>query len=132
MKPKELEVFYQTSFKSICNWVNKLNDGGVDALIDKEKPGRPPKLTNDQKEKIKYLILDQTPESHGYNSSTWTGSLVIDWVTKNYNVVYKKAQIYNILEGLGLTFQKGKGYYPEAKDRTEKVEALKKTRARKE
>jgi transposase len=109
-----------------------LNDGGVDALIDKEKPGRPPKLTNDQKEKIKYLILDQTPESHGYNSSTWTGSLVIDWVTKNYNVVYKKAQIYNILEGLGLTFQKGKGYYPEAKDRTEKVEALKKTRARKE
>lgn len=126
-KPKELEAFYETSFKSICNWVNRLNESGLEGLTDKEKSGRPPKLTDNQKLKIKQLILEQSPENHGYNSSTWTGSLVIDWVAKNYNVVYKKANIYNILEGLGLTFQKGKGYYPEAKDRAEKVLALKKT-----
>lgn len=131
-KPKELEVFYETSFKSICNWVNKLNEGGVEALIDKDKSGRPPKLSDEQKQKIKYLVLEESPEKHGYNSSTWTGLLIIDWIEKNYNVIYKKAHIYNILEDLGLTFQKGKGYYPEAKDRTEKVDALKKTRKRKE
>jgi transposase len=131
-KPKELEVFYETSFKSICNWVNKLNEGGVDALIDKVKSGRPPKLTDDQKQKIKELVLEQSPENYGYNSSTWTGLLVIDWISKNYSVEYKKAHIYNILEDLGLTFQKGKGYYPEAKDRTEKLEVLKKTRRGKE
>jgi transposase len=129
-KPKELEDIYETSFKSICNWVNKLNQGGVEALIDKEKPGRTPKLTEMQRTAIKDLVLNKNPEEFGYNSSTWTGLLLIDWIKKNYNVEYKKAQIYNILKSLNLTFQKGKGIYPETIDREEKVEALKKTSRR--
>jgi|SRR5680860_194209 len=131
-KPKELEDLYETSFKSICNWVNKLNKGGVEALIDKEKPGRPPKLTKEQKEKIKFVVLEQRPDDYQYNSSTWTGLLLIDWIDKQYNIVYKKAQIYNILKNMGLTFQKSKGFYPEAEERAEKVDALKKTSRRKE
>lgn len=56
---------------------------------------------------------------------------MIDWIKNNYGIEYKKAQIYNILKGLNLTFQKGKGIYPEAIQREEKVEALKKTSTRK-
>jgi len=113
-KPKDLEDIYETSFKSICNWVNKLNQGGVESLIDKEKPGRTSKLSELQKTTIKDLVLNRSPEEFGYNSSTWTGLLLIDWIKKNYDVEYKKAQIYNIMKSLNLTFQKGKGIYPEA------------------
>jgi transposase len=130
-KPKELEDIYETSFKSICNWVNKLNQGGVDALIDKEKPGRTPKLNIQQKDEIKSIVLKQIPEEFDYNSSTWTGLLLIDLIQKRYGIVYKKAQIYNILKNLGLTFQKGKGIYPESNEREDKVEAIKKTSRRK-
>ena len=28
-RPQELESIYETSFKSICNWVNCLNEGGL-------------------------------------------------------------------------------------------------------
>jgi transposase len=131
-RPKELEDIYETSFKSICNWVNKLNEGGIEALIDKEKPGRTPKLTNEQKAEIKLVVLMQSPEKFGYNSSTWTGLLLIDLIEKRYGIFYKKAQIYNILKNLGLTFQKGKGIYPESKGREDKVEVLKKTSRRKD
>lgn len=130
-KPKDLEDIYETSFKSICNWVNKLNEGGVEALIDKEKPGRTSKLSNIQKSEIKELILNKSPEDYHYNSATWTGLLLIDWIKNNYGIEYKKAQIYNILKGLNLTFQKGKGIYPEAIQRDEKVDVLKKTSTRK-
>jgi transposase len=126
-KPKELEDIYETSFKSICNWVNRLNEGGVEALIDKEKPGRTPKLSSEQKNEIKSIVINENPEKFGYNSSTWTGLLLIDLIEKKYGINYKKAQIYNILKNLGLTFQKGKGVYPEANNRGEKVEVLKKT-----
>jgi transposase len=129
-KPKELEDIYETSFKSICNWVNKLNAGGVEALIDKEKPGRNSKLSDLQKSEIKNLVLTKSPEEYNYNSSTWTGLLLIDWIKKNYEIEYKKAQIYNILKGLNLTFQKGKGIYPEAIKREEKIAVLKKTSRR--
>jgi transposase len=46
-------------------------------------------------------------------------------------LVYKKAQIYNILKSLHLSFQKGKSSYPEASEREKTVEALKKTPTRK-
>jgi transposase len=52
---------------------------------------------------------------------------LIDWINKKYSIEYKKAQIYNILKQLNLTFQKGKDSYPEANGREEKVEVLKKT-----
>jgi transposase len=125
-KPKDLEAIYETSFKSVCNWVNKLNKGGIEALVDREKPGRRSKLSEAQKASIKDLVLTKSPDEYGYNSSTWTGLLLIDWIKNSYEIEYKKAQIYNILKALNLTFQKGKGIYPKAVEREEKIEALKK------
>jgi len=46
-KPKDLEDFYKTYFKSICNWVHRLNDYRIEGLIDKEKSGRNTKLRAD-------------------------------------------------------------------------------------
>lgn len=126
MRPKDLEDLFETSFKSICNWVHRLNEGGVDALVDKEKPGRNSRLTELQKDRLKRVMLE-SPSDYGYNSSTWTGLLLIDWIHKEFDITYKKAQIYNIIKSLGYTYQKGKGIYPETKERSDSVESLKKT-----
>ena len=104
-----------------------MNEGGIEALIDKVKPGRNNRLDPDELQAIRAVLLNKPPENYGYNSATWTGPLLIEFIKKEYDVEYKKAQIYNILKKLGLTFQKGKGIYPEAQDREEKVDALKKT-----
>jgi transposase len=125
--PQDLEPIYETSFKSICNWVNRLNEGGVEALVDKVKPGRNKRLNENELQAIKGILLNKRPDDYGFNSATWTGPLLIELIRDEYQISYKKAQIYNILKNLGLTFQKGKGIYPEAEDREEKVDALKKT-----
>ena len=130
-RPQELEDLYDTSFKSICNWVHRFNEGGVSALIDKPKSGRNNRLAESQLNNVRDSVLYKTPSDYGFNSATWTGPLLIAWIKKEYNIEYKKAQIYNILKALGLTFQKGKGIYPEAKEREGKVAALKKTPRRK-
>lgn len=132
MRPKDLEGIYDTSFKSICNWIHRLNEGGVEALIDKEKPGRTKRLTQETLGELREILLSKSPESFGYNSATWTGPLLIDYIKKTYNVEYKKAQIYNIIADLGLTYKKGKGLYPESKDREPIIDELKKTSRRKE
>lgn len=125
-RPRELESIYETSFKSICNWVNRLNEGGVEALTDKVKPGRNNRLSTVELQSIKNVLLNEQPDAYGFNSAAWTGPLLVEWIKREYQVTYKKAHIYNILKKLGLTFQKGKGIYPEAEDREEKVVALKK------
>lgn len=126
---RDLEKIYNVSFKSVCNWVNEFNKHGLDGLKDKPKSGRKPKLSKEAIEQIKAIILKEQPSDHDYNTSTWTGAILIDLIFKKYGVAFKKAQIYNILKSMGLSFQKGKGIYPEAdvEKREEFVNELKKT-----
>ena len=130
---RKLEELYHTSFKQITNWVHRFEKEGIEGLKDKEGRGRPSKLDALQSEKLKKLLLHESPTKHGYNSETWTGPMLIEWVKKNYGIEYKKAQIYNIIKSLGFSYQKGKGIFPEADEqkRQEFIGALKKTSGRK-
>lgn len=119
-KPQDLEDVYNTSFKSINNWVHRFNKEGLLGLLDKPIPGRKPKLSEEEKEKIKRLILEDLPEQHGYNSATWTGPMLINYIEREFGKSYKKAQIYKILAKMNLTYQKSKGIYPEAQSEKRK------------
>lgn len=111
---RKLEEFYQTSFKQITNWVHRFEKEGLNGLRDKAGRGRKSKLTEQQINTLKSILNEKTPLDYGYNSATWNGSILIEWVKANFSIEYKKTQIYNILKTLGFTYQKAKGFYPEA------------------
>lgn len=126
---RKLETLYNTSFKQICNWVHRFEESGIEGLRDKPGRGRKCRLSSDQLNELHSVLIDNKPDEFGYNTSTWNGPILIDYIKTKYNVVYKKAQIYNILHSLGFTFQKGRTNYPEAdqQKRNEFKEQLKKT-----
>ena len=97
--PKDLLNLYDTSFKSIYTWIHRYNTGGIDALKDLPRSGRKSRLDSHQKGELEKIILSD-PQEYGYNTSTWTGALLLDFIQKKFNVKYKKAQIYNILRSL--------------------------------
>jgi transposase len=111
---RKLEELYQTSFKQITNWVHRFEKEGVEGLRDKPGRGRRSKLNESQLSQLKFITTEKTPIDFGYNTSTWTGALLIDWIKNEYGVEYKKTQIYNLLHSLCLSHQKAKGNYPEA------------------
>jgi transposase len=123
---KELQELYSTGHKSICNWVHRYNSEGLEGLKDRPRSGRPSYLSNSQKLELSEA-LQGSPPDYGYNTATWAGAIVIDFVKQRFGVEYRTAQIYNILHSLGFSFQKGKGYFPEIGERTEKLETIKKT-----
>ena len=126
---RELEVLYNTSFKQVTNWVHRFEKEGVKGLSDKIGRGRTPKLSEIQYQALRQVILTETPEKYGFNTVTWTGPLLIEFVKKEFSVTYKKAQMYNIIKSLGLTYQKGRGIYPESDPvaQEEFTQTLKKT-----
>ena len=130
---RQLEELYNTSFKQITNWVHQFENEGIEGLRDKEGRGRKAKLTEAHQAKIKQLLKTESPEEYGYNTATWTGPLLIEWIKKHYGIEYKKAQIYNIIKSLGFSYQKGKGIFPEADKQKQEVfkDGLKKTIGRK-
>lgn len=121
---RNLEELYNTSFKQITNWVHRFEKEGIEGLRDKPGRGRTSRLNETQRTRIKSL-LGESPEKYGYNSSTWTGPMLIEWIGKEFDVFYKKAQIYNIIKSLGFTYQRGRGVFPEANE--EKQEEFKDT-----
>jgi len=127
---RDLEKIYNVSFKSVCNWVNEFNEHGVEGLQDAPKSGRKPRLSKDQLESLKKTITNEAPTQYNYNTSTWTGPIVKDYIEKHFGVKYKKAQIYNLLKKMGLSYQKSKAVYTEAdgNKRAEFIEELKKTK----
>lgn len=124
---RKLEEFYNTSFKQITNWVHRFEQEGIEGLKDKEGRGRTSRLNELQHLRIKELLKEQ-PEDHGYNSATWTGPMLMEWIEKEYGIVYKKAQIYNVIKTLGFTYQKGRGIFPETNETDQEIfkESLKK------
>lgn len=129
MSSRKLVEFYGTSFKQILNWVHRFEEEGVEGLKDKAGRGRKPRLNEPQILSLKECIASKSPIDFGYNTATWTGAIVIEIIAKEYDVNYKKTQVYNLLKQMGFTFQKAKGKYPEADiEKQEKFKAdLKKT-----
>ena len=130
---RNLEELYNTSAKQILNWVHRFEQEGIQGLKDKEGRGRTSRLSNEQEKELKKILVSSSPSDHDFNTATWTGPILIEWIDTHYKIRYKKAQIYNILKRLGFSYQKGRGIFPEADQNKQEVfkEALKKTPGRK-
>ena len=116
-----LEDLYNVSFKQICNWADRFDANGIAGLKDKVRSGRPSRLTAEQKEIIRGA-LTENPEIYGYNSATWSGALLIDFIGKRFSIFYKPSSAYVIFRKLGFSFQRARGLYPE-RDEVKRKEA---------
>jgi len=132
MSSRKLKEFYYKSHSRYCEWVKSFNANGVKGLLNKPKSGRKRLLSSEQLTQLQSVLQHSRPHDFGFNTATWNGPLVAEYIKSNFGVEYKKAQIYNILKALGFTFQKAKGRYPEADPIKQKefVETLKKTTGR--
>lgn len=83
----------------VDEWASRYRKGGVDALLPKKQPGRPPKLTAEQERLLK-LRLDAGPrESDGV--CTLRGRDVCRIIEEDFGVVHTLGGIYDVLRRLG-------------------------------
>lgn len=106
---RKLSELHHISFKQITNWVHRFEENGVEGLKDRKGRGRRSALSANQLVRIKSLILTESPEDHGLQSDKWTGPLLIKWIKNEYGLDYQKAQVYNLLDKAGITFEKKRG-----------------------
>ncbi|SEO20438.1 Transposase [bacterium A37T11] len=106
---RKLSELHNISFKQITNWVHRFEQDGVEGLKDRKGRGRKSAMSHVQLNRIKELVLKETPANHGFQSEKWTGPLLVQWIKKEYGLEYQKAQIYNLLKKVGITFEKKSG-----------------------
>ncbi len=68
-------VTLRVTVESIRGWINSFLSYGLRGLTSKKSPGRPTKLTKDQKLELAKL-LDEGPEKTGFIGNCWRSPMV--------------------------------------------------------
>ena len=86
--------------RTLISWMKTVDEKGFDALRPKKQPGRPTRLTAEQKEKIKVAILCP-PEDSGY--TVWDGPSLSDYINQTYGIRLGVRQCQRLFHELGFS-----------------------------
>lgn len=95
---------------TLYRWMEKWQ--GEECLSDKPKKGRPNSLSEEDKRKIKDLILEGNPRKHGIDSSTWNTKELRDYFLKEGKCISQET-IRRCLKDMGARYVRTKQAYSE-------------------
>lgn len=97
------EILCRTNV-TIGTYVKRYKKLGIAGLCMSYSPGAPRRLTPEQEEAVRELLLHQTPQDVELKMTmNWTAPLLKEWIKREYGVVYKDRAVLNILERLGFS-----------------------------
>jgi transposase len=122
MKAAHVAKAVGVSRASVTRWRDSYQGGGEQALAAHPHPGRRPKLTARQRERLAKLLLEG-PGVLGYPTELWTLRRVAEVVEHNFGVHYHPGHVWYLLRSMDWTCQK-----PERRARERDEEAIAKWR----
>lgn len=97
---------YGVSRATMTRWKNTVFTERMAGLRSTQAKGKPAKLTNAQKEKLRAMLLEGAM-AHGYQTDAWTGKRVAALIEKTFGVQYNWKYVPQLLrEQLGFSWQK--------------------------
>lgn len=107
IKPSELSNYCGVEERTLSGWVAKADDEGFESLRAVKQKGRPPKLSDEQKEKIKNAVK-KDPSECGY--SNWDGPSLSDFILKEFGVEYSVRASQKLFHELGFSLVRPQTY----------------------
>ena len=80
------------------DWVKKADESGFEALRGRKAPGKAPRLTAEQLDKIKEAIADD-PTKSGY--LCWDGKALPDYIERTFQLTLGARQCQRLFRKLG-------------------------------
>ena len=121
----EVAEMYGHSPRSVHDWINGVNQNGLQYLMDDPKPGRPAKLLPEQIEQLRKDVL-QSPVELGYDQAGWNGKLLSEHIHKQFGIELKVRRCQELFHDLGFSYKRPRkmafGSTQEAKDDFKKNE----------
>ena len=90
----------------IYEWLAKYREGGIDALRRRKAPGKQPKLSGKQLQKLYRLIVGVDPRQLKFEFALWTRGMVRELIKRKFNVRLSEVSVGRLLRKLGLSPQR--------------------------
>jgi transposase len=103
---EEIADIVEVTIRSVRRWRKKLKDNGeLHVLSRKKGSGRISRLSDEQKQQLKEIILGGAAAA-GYPDERWTSKIVADLIWKRFGVTLAPRSVRDLLPTLGLSPQK--------------------------
>jgi transposase len=91
---------------TIYRWLNKFEDEGWEALVEKIAQGPEPKLAEKQRQKVRRWILGKDPRQYGFDFGLWSRRIVQALIKEKLGIDLGLTAVGRLLAGLEITPQK--------------------------
>ena len=102
---REVARLVGASPAAVHRWKRIVEREGLAGLKAKPHPGPRPRLTPEQKQRLKEILL-QGPRAAGFPTDLWTLARVAQVIERRIGVKYHPAHVWRILRQLGFSPQK--------------------------
>ena len=109
--------------RTLSSWVKSADEKGFESLRPVKQTGRPPKLTDIQKEEIK-VAISEDPENYGY--TVWDGPSLSAHIMNQYGVSLGVRQCQRLFRELGFSLIRPQTFPAKNEEKTAEREEFKK------
>ena len=95
-----------------ARWAKRWNEGGIDELAPDHGGGRPSKLSDEERDRLRELLEKGEP---------WTTQEVLHLVEKEFNVSYHPNYIYELLRSFDMHYAKPRPQRPERPEDADEI-----------
>jgi transposase len=104
--PEDVAATLGMTRTAVYAWLAKYRQGGLDALKARPVPGRPPKLTGAQLQRLYTLVVGNDPRQLRFAFALWTRAMVRELVRREFGVRLSEVSVGRLLRRLGLSPQR--------------------------
>jgi transposase len=103
--PTEVSRIVQVDLRTVFRWRDRFQESGKKGLQSKPHPGRRPKLTARQKDKLADILIDGPTEA-GFSTDLWNGPRVARVIRRAFGIRYHPRHMPRLLRSLGWSPQR--------------------------
>lgn len=97
---------YGLSVTTVFRWLAKFAEGGLNALLAKPIPGRPPKISAEEMRWIAQAVKNKTPQQFKFEFGLWTLSLMRELINRQFGKSLSLESVRRVMKLLGFSVQK--------------------------
>jgi transposase len=104
--PEDVAATLGMARSTVFGWIARYRQGGKQALKARPVPGRPPKLTGAQLQRLYALITGTDPRQLQFEFALWTREMIAELISREFGMKLSLSGVGRLLRRLGLSPQR--------------------------
>lgn len=96
-RPNQVAEWLGEHTRTLERWRKRFMDNGIEGLIDETSPGRPPKLSGEEWERLQ-TDLCRPPSEYGLEGKKWQGKSLQHYLSDAYGIDFSLRQCQRLLK----------------------------------